>query len=367
VSELQKTVLIHVGAGKTGTTAIQNCLLANSDLLGQNHVWVPNGDYFLKGNLEELSSCGNGVNLFYLLTDYAEHSGFDKRVFLEKIRISLNDDSYRFIVFSCEYLQYVHGNRLASFQEFCASLGAQVKIVYCVRDFAAHAFSSWRQLVIYHGDTTEWRSFQSRYAKDSGLSGFELTLRKFSEVMAPDDIIVLNYSSTSHDIVRRFFNLFNEDYSNYHPAGNENVSDSDLVIDIMIEFNKKRGRKFDPEISRRFHDALIRLHNSHGAPASKVLLSRAEHDRFKASLQSQLDYVNRNFLPHDPIVIAHPDQIGETGRPSERRLAARLAQKMAAELAAEIPALRVFRPTPLNLVRRVGRLISDGRRAWGLR
>lgn len=358
MSESKKTVLIHAGAGKTGTTAIQNCLLANAERLKQNGVWIPNDEYFLTGHPSTLQSCGNGVKLFFFLTDYADQLWFDKTEFLHKIEEALN--AYRFAVFSCEYLQYVHANRLALFRDFCAAQGALVKIVYCVRDFASHAFSSWRQLVIYDGDFSEWPRFQLRYANDPALSGFEPVLRKFAGIVSRDNVMALNYSSLSHDMPRQFFRLFDQDYDDYRPAVSENVSDNNFVIDVMLEFNKMLVGRFDRNVSHRFYDGLRQLNGIDERPRTKVILSGPEYNQFREALHTQLDYVNGNFLADDPIVVAHPEQIGETGRPSDRRLAARTARKIAAGLANEVPSLRIFRPSPWNLLRRYRRRLMRG-------
>src|SRR5581483_1156128 len=130
--------------------------------------------------------------------------------------------------------------------------GARIKIVYCVRDLADHAFSSWRQLVMYHNETLDWISYQSRYAENASRNGFEPTLRRFSGTMKPDEIIVIKYT---RDISRRFFALFEEDYEKYQPVSDENVSEGNLVLDTMLKFNRMLEGKFEPRLSQLFREA----------------------------------------------------------------------------------------------------------------
>lgn len=354
MSQEKKTVLIHIGAGKTGTTAIQNCLSTNADALRQNGVDVPDSDYFLKhpANIEPNAprNRGNGICLFYFSAGYADRAWFGEADFLHRMEQILTGP-HRFIVFSCEYLQYCYPERLAFLRDFCARHAAPAKVIYCVRDFASHAFSSWRQFVIHHGERSDWHDFQEKYTKDPILSGFETTLRKFDGIFDRKDIIVLNYSTVSHHLTRRFFDLFEQDYHLYKAATPDNVTDSNLVIDVMLEFNKLVADKFTASAAKRFYSAIRGLNEDQAG--SRVLLTKSEYDRFTAAVQMQLEFVNGNFLPNDPIVVARPDQIGETGRPSDARLAARLARKAAAKLASEIPALRAVRSSPMDIVRRL--------------
>src|SRR5579871_5279947 len=195
----KKTVIVHIGAGKTGSTAIQNCLLSNAELLSRNGVLVPASEYFLKAEPDVMDpsvpiSCGNAIRLYFFLAGYGSRPKTDEETFLKEVDAALRGP-HRFIIFSCEILQYGKADRFAKFKEFCEARGAELKIVYCVRDFASHAFSAWRQLLIHNAETATWPQFQRKYVQTPGLSSFEGALRIVQSVFSPGDIVVLNHST----------------------------------------------------------------------------------------------------------------------------------------------------------------------------
>jgi hypothetical protein len=372
VNQSTKTVFIHIGASKTGTTAIQNCLSSNSELLKANGVFYPMDPYFLEGpeiarNHAPLS-CGNGIQFFYHLTN---QPWFDSTTFFQKLADVLVRP-YRTFVFSCEILQYGDAAKFASWYKFFEKEGIRTKFVFSVRDVTSHALSSWRQLVIYEGETLDWSGFLSKYANDYSLNTFDRTLQALSESVRREDIIVLNYSKLGRGLTQRFFDLCGEDYNNYQAATVDNPSDDDLTIDTMLYFNRMIAPLIDQSERKatayRFYRTVLRqVRAIPSLPKSDVLLSFSEYLTFKAAMQPRVDYVNNNFLTHAPIVVASPEQVGRSGRRSYRGKAGRLAKKTAASLAGELPSLAVVRDLPVGLVDRVARLIHGhkfGRRQF---
>ena len=359
VTVSKKTVFIHIGAGKTGTTAIQNCLLANANKLARNGILFPNSDYFMRGTPNPDGAplrCGNSIRLLYYLTGYADNSWFDKELFHSELSKAIAN--HRFVVFSCEYLQYTEAGRLPGLIEFCQSRGANLELIYFVRNYASHAFSTWRQLIIYHGEVLNWSQFLRRYVEDTSINTFATSIRKFSEKFDKSKMKILNYSNQPKNVVKRFFELLGENYNDYTPATEDNVSDSDLVIDAMLEFNKLVGAEFNPSTSRLAYDEIRKLNNTTWATRSKVLLSRTEYRQFAESLDAQVKFLNANFLGSDPICAAGPEQISGRGRQAYGYVARSLARTTAARFASGIPSLRSRQRPIRGALQRLGDFIA---------
>ena len=179
-----KTLFLHVGAGKTGSTAVQHHLFNNAAALRQRGVAVPLLDIYYPGRNSH-DYMGNGEFLVAELVEgkVGAHRDIYAR-FLDECRAT----SQPCTIVSCEMLEFANTAGLEALKEDLHRTEMGVKVIYILRDIIPHAVSFWLQVVKNHGETRTWEE----YAKDFH-SPFAPSLSKFQKVFGSDDVLTAKY------------------------------------------------------------------------------------------------------------------------------------------------------------------------------
>ena len=129
----KKTIVLHIGHGKTGSSYLQSCLALNRDKLLALGIDYPWHRSFAKATAGSISS-GNGANFLKYLPD-------------------LNAES-EIVVFSSEFL---FANLLAStqFKDLLNSEKYRIEVLLYTRNLFEMKFSSWGQAVKRGGLTLD--------------------------------------------------------------------------------------------------------------------------------------------------------------------------------------------------------------------
>lgn len=138
-------LVLHIGAPKTGSSALQSAFVINRDAL------IERGIFYPRSHTDANAAAGNPIsgnaialaNFFNpSLTVMAEEWDFDACAAALDLARSAGCST---VLYSSEYMSCFLSERMNDFLARIASFGAWVEIVYFVRNIASHAMSCYRQ------------------------------------------------------------------------------------------------------------------------------------------------------------------------------------------------------------------------------
>ena len=202
-----KKIILHIGAAKTGTSAIQSYLSLNKGSLEKEGYYyqITNSDKAAK-NFKITS--GNAAYLGQIL----KNGDFSKRnlvkiiseSILKKNLAKIISDSIKkaqgkHIIFSSEVLEPYNEERMEIFKKIAAKKGYNLIIVYYIRAIADQTVSLHHQLLKRHAYTKSFTEFAQQH-KNRFLNVIEKSIR----VLGKEHVIIKNYDKTKQNIFPDF-------------------------------------------------------------------------------------------------------------------------------------------------------------------
>lgn len=181
---------LHIGAGKTGTSALQSHFVINRDLLLEHNCYYPvaNNDAQAQ-NLETTS--GNAVELANLLRS----DSVDKSKIHKLITQYIKEAEGKDILLSSEALEMCETENATILREAVEKGKYKIIIVYYVRAIGDHLVSSYHQLLKRHKYV---KSFES--VLQTKNNRFLAVIDKSVSVFGKDAVWVKNYDKVKKDI-----------------------------------------------------------------------------------------------------------------------------------------------------------------------
>ena len=246
-----KTLFLHVGAGKTGSTAIQYHLHANADTLAGMGVSVPLLDVYYPGR-GPTDYMGNGE---FLVAEFVHgEQGANRQLYDRFLKVCASTNSTTIIV-SCEMLEFAARDKLDMLRAAMAQVGVAVKVIYILRDLIPHAVSFWLQVVKNHGETRSWAKFASDFQ-----SPFARSLVKFQDVFGPDAVLTGKYhESNRDDVIATFYDLIGIPVDRLTTVdATYNLSLGSAAAEVALVINGQQYLTADKkrELIRMIHNAL---------------------------------------------------------------------------------------------------------------
>lgn len=220
------SVYIHIGHGKTGSSAIQSFLANHQDLLLQQGMLYPDAPMLENARKGEVSS-GNGALLLEPEVDLSQCENY---------------------LFSSEVLFYHFDNEQALEQLF-TKLGEKPTIMFYTRDLFDHYFSTWGQFIKRGGGNKTIDEFvdvyQNFYQKVIDYINLSQTL--------DFRLIINNYSRHENNIIDNFVaSIFG--HSNFLPSLenkkiNRSLTKSEYIIQMLFnKYYQKPSHQFISDI-----------------------------------------------------------------------------------------------------------------------
>ena len=192
-------LILHIGAPKTGTSAIQSALARNVETLRARGIEYPDFPSLEIARANRITS-GNGVPLAKLLGFNAGDQVKTDHLLDE---ISGAFRTGRDLLYSSEMLSSVEVKKAHAFRDQVASMGYKLKIIVYVRAIADHALSiyhQWiKQLAAPRGSFADY--VRNGYSKHSQRRALDLSVEGFGA----DAIMVRNYDAAKERLVEDFF------------------------------------------------------------------------------------------------------------------------------------------------------------------
>lgn len=186
-----KTLYLHIGLGKTGSSALQSWLSLNAQLLSKQGIDYADTAPEVKFG-ESLSGNGSALHRACVAQDFDE---------VESLLISTyffrSENSIAII--SCELLQGIRLSAIAQIKVICDRNGIDVKVLAYARSVYEALYSTYTQFV-KRGACTH--SFGDHPA-DTRFDGSVECLKRYLEVFG-ENLRVLNYDEAKKDICASF-------------------------------------------------------------------------------------------------------------------------------------------------------------------
>tara|TARA_B110000211_G_scaffold5098_1_gene5618 strand:+ start:8714 stop:9994 length:1281 start_codon:yes stop_codon:yes gene_type:complete len=244
-----KDIIFHVGAGKTGTSAIQSGFARyGNELATKFSIHYPDSNDNIKAASGKITS-GNSSELLQFLVPKRRSAAFDEKKFINDFLLTSKNANFEKIVFSNELLEEGEEVKWSALVKLIESNNMNVKIIYYVRHISDHASSVYGQMIKRSGYAKSFEEYSEVY-----FAKFRTSLAKFLNLISKNKITVKVYDEVKE-------NIFSDVISTIDPQVifpiniekvNRSLSQQELMILKHINMHTKT-----PKLSTKLSDFII--------------------------------------------------------------------------------------------------------------
>ena len=242
-----KKIFLHIGAGKTGTSALQSHFVLNKEHLKKNNYYYPTVKNESKAKELKITA-GNGVELAQLLMKKECNTKAIQSLASKYIQDADGKD----IIISSEILMLFQPECAKVFKEAGNMSGYEIVVIYYVRAIADHLLSSYHQQLKRHVYSKKFTAFIG-HKRNTFLE----TIFKCLDVFGRESLIVKNYDVVKGNIFLDFMkNILQIDNMENLIVKNKNINRSltEFEVSLMRHMNMSFEHNRD---STFISDALI--------------------------------------------------------------------------------------------------------------
>lgn len=297
-----KKLYVHVGAGKTGTSFIQEQCALQHEKLAEQGLWYPVTTQLLKRISDGNVTSGNINALLPWLCP--KNPSVQKRglsMQLEEARSwfkgLVDDADGRAVLLSSETLQHADSQGVAQLADIASDSGYELVIIFYGRHALDHAISNFRQHLQLGMIEPVKASMNENTALEQWLTTrmvpFQNTLALYSEILTDSAIQVRSYDGEKENLLEQF--LAHLDVSTSPVAANHagptvnrslTVAESELLIAISPLLTQEQVHSLGDWLIGR-----PPIYSNHNQPRS-FCVSSAALDRFRARHQGMISEIN---------------------------------------------------------------------------
>lgn len=294
-----RTLVLHAGGNKAGSTALQHFLVENAAILLRMGF-----NYFLGGDMQTILhkagkldygvdseeyryafTSGNG----HLLLKWMRQDN-DRLQFSELM--GLYFDSKSECIVSSEMFQRCSTDQWELLSKQCRLHDIHVKIIFYIRDVYPYYFSAWQQRIRNDRYTNSFADFvnDSTWAEVDHINSLE----RITRVFPLDNVFLIHYETSMRNIAGSFLDVLaieqdGFDYSSIHRKINRSLTDEER--DLLLRLNRTIGHvaNFGPELAR-----LLIL----AAPEVKTdpVFDSNAYDLLLSKYSARIDHINKQFF-----------------------------------------------------------------------
>jgi len=282
-----KKLFLHIGAGKTGSSALQIWLYKNHKKLKKQGINYPIFDQKIKSDYQ--ITAGNGVFLINKLREGCLEELFDS---FKKDKDSL--------LFSSETFQILTDKELNFLKDIAITYGYDITIVFYVRDLYDMLYSSYQQLIKRH---LYFKSFEEFVLNIKSMQQFDV-LYEYETIFK--NIKIVHYDSfLDIGIEKPFCEVLGVEMNLLEPMEKRKVNRSLDVFEteLLKNVNKmylEELKEQDSSFCTLLSDSLIYVNpekNTEIHYTDKILSIIA--NKFK----KDIDYINTKYLSSEKLNI----------------------------------------------------------------
>lgn len=230
-----KQIILHIGAGKTGTSALQVAFAQNVAKLREFGIVYPEDKYVERAKTGAITS-GNALPLARFLRPDLDVD-VDERQPVFDLLAHYDSEGVSSILYSSEKLSTFMPGRLVLFQKLCAALNFEIKVVFYVRSIVDHAFAMYVQRV-----RTSYSGSFSSYLESHWGFPFRNVIERLRGELGPNAILIKNYDQLKADLLgdfaRTVLELDEAQVSALAQPGVVNRSYSREEVQVLAELNR---------------------------------------------------------------------------------------------------------------------------------
>ncbi|MCR5178860.1 MAG: hypothetical protein K6C95_07755 [Lachnospiraceae bacterium] len=300
-----KTLYLHVGMPKTGTTALQSFCANNGSWLEKNGLIYPVMKYYFR-------HCSQNRNAHFLLVkDRAKLARYEKKRYTKKLRESMFDEIFSSftktdkVLISDEafwYTKDIADKAITGLKERCDKQGVNLKIVAYLRRQDEVAESWYAQRVKMGLKTGGFQDFLEKVDEFIPLH-YEKRLGEFSDIVGKDNVIVRIYHKgliKDNGLIKDYLKTTGVDavLDEGLTLHMENESISDNYTEIMRWLNMlyEKDEEYSSE-NRFFRDSAVGC--SVKFSEKRGMFSGAEAEEFLSCYEEENRRVNRDYMGND--------------------------------------------------------------------
>ncbi|MBU2939559.1 hypothetical protein KO494_08395 [Lacinutrix sp. C3R15] len=239
-----KTIYIHIGTMKTGSSAVQNYLVNNIDYLKENNVLYPQVNLKAQNYLAFSLMDKVPKHVQHVLPNTAEElyqKLVDEILKSEESRVLITTEIFS-LVSSDKYLGVEASKRLLHLLD---GHGFKFKIILFLRKQDDFLLSMYNQIIKRHNfNNLYYEDIMTYYEENIDLFDYKTIINYWSNTFGVDNIIVKPYLK-EEDILNTFFKIFNLNIESDKKAGLKNKSLGSKSITFLREANKFNIDKSD--------------------------------------------------------------------------------------------------------------------------
>ena len=274
---MQKNIFIHIGCGKTGSSALQVWISQNAEALSAAGI-----NYVLNNErLEDYAiSSGNGTPLI---------KAIKKRRLPKFLKPLLEDDA---ILFSSEMFQLLTEEEVCYLRDELDTLGVTAHIIAYIRDVYDIMYSSYLQRVKRRQATETFAEFALEQTTHLQFDA----IRRWSATFETIDVI--HYDTHKQALEQAFLNALELSEAGVPPMHKKKVNRSLTLMELELlrAVNTNylaSGKHVNGQISSLISNALIDKRPELKTP---IYMDKSVLDHLERSFRSDVTWVNQTFF-----------------------------------------------------------------------
>jgi hypothetical protein len=296
---MSQTLYLHIGGGKTGSSAIQNYLELNADELGKYGI-----AYYNKINISspyEITS-GNGIPLVSALLSGNESSDIETLI---KSYIGHQEKG----ICSSEMFSELKKEHFEAIIRCANKIDVNIQIIIYVRDVIPYLLSAYDQRIKRHGECRPFNKWVSSFYYKHFV-----TLNEISTLFDKKSISIIHYETSATDLIGSFFGALGVNMLISQNGGDSTIVNRSLCRDersAIRAINRITGGLYSTEIS----DMLISINPN--TTSDKMALDCGTVNYLQTRFQDQVSWMNKYFFDGKSIVSIQQNATNKT-QPTKR-------------------------------------------------
>jgi hypothetical protein len=281
-----KTLYLHIGAGKTGSSALQVWLFQNKNELLEKNIMYPHNT-----ELNDYSiTSGNGV---YLIDKIKRK---DAKTYLNELFKDIDN-----VLFSSEVFQILNNEEIQYLDSICKTLEIKIEIIFYIRDVYDVVYSLYLQTIKRHGMVLSFNEYLNTL---KALEQFEV-LKKYESLI--ENIHVLHYDSEKKiGLENSFYKTLNINKFNPMKKKKVNRSLSISESEILRISNKLYFEKIN--INTNQYSTLIsdKLIYNNPEKNTEIFYDENIKNKLEELYQEKIDYINNKYFKENKLKVFDP-------------------------------------------------------------
>jgi len=269
-------LVLHVGATKTGTSAIQSALTRDRAALLANGVYYPEDSSDEKAMAGRVTG-GNGAIFRALYIEYQASPQRGLKKFEGRLRKLISANQAHTLLISHERASGLEPKLLSELRDIFSRHFNRVQVIFHVRHLTDHALSQYGEYIKRRGMKNSFDAFAPKYR-----ARFKNTIENYESVFAADDIQYVLYEVVRDNLYRDFLQRVGLPSSFYHREP-ERVNRS-LTPDELEVLRNVNGMRLSRSLVARivedftFHNKRPKQRSMAVSRASIDAIARGNHD-----------------------------------------------------------------------------------------